>query len=95
VAVAHEAGAPVRQPQVLHGREEGLGLHLDRLGEQAARPGPQQLGQGIVDRIRLTKAHDVGSVLHGVSLSLRGSGRLGHPPRYAALIPSVVTYFPA
>ena len=44
MAVAYEPGAPVRQPQILQGREEGLGLHLHRLGEQAAGPGPQHLG---------------------------------------------------
>src|SRR4051794_38920034 len=87
MTVADEAGTPIRQPEILHGCEEALGLHLDRLSEQAAGPDPQHLGQGIVDRVRLTEPDDGGRAFHGVSLSLRGSGRLGHPPRYAAFTP--------
>ena len=70
--------------------EKGLGLDLDRLGQQAAGAGPQHIRQGIVDRVGLTKPDDVGSLVHGVSLSLRGSGRLdtrldtppSHPRRH-------------
>src|SRR3954453_14772217 len=87
MTVADEAGTPIRQPEILHGCEEDLGLHLDRLSEQAAGPDPQHLGQGIVDRVRLTEPDDVGRAFHGVSPSLRGSGRLGPPPRYAASTP--------
>jgi hypothetical protein len=76
MSVADQAGAAVREPQILHGGEEGLGLELDRLGEQAAGASPQHLGQGTVDLLRLTKPHDVGRAVHGVSLSTRGPGRL-------------------
>ena len=85
--VPHEAGAPVRQPQILHGGQESLRLHLDGLGEQAAGARAQHFGQGIVDLIGLTKTDDVVRGVHRVSLSLRGSGRLRHPPRYAAFTP--------
>jgi len=46
------------------------------LGEQAAGSGSQHLGQGVVNLTRLTQPDDSGRTLHGVSLSLRGSGRL-------------------
>ncbi len=47
-----------------------------RLGKQPARASAQHLGQGIIDLVRLTKANNVDRVVHGVSLSVRGSGRL-------------------
>ncbi|KMO34237.1 hypothetical protein VP06_14880 [Methylobacterium aquaticum] len=50
----------IRQPQILHGAQEGIRLGFDRLGEPAAGVGPQHLGQGIVDLVRLTTPHDVG-----------------------------------
>ena len=56
--------------------KEGLGLQLHGLGEQAAGTGAQHVRQGIVDGLGLTKPDDVGRSLHGVSLSLGGSGRL-------------------
>jgi hypothetical protein len=36
----------------------------------------QDAGQGIIDLIRLTKPDNAAILFHGVSLSLRGSGRL-------------------
>src|SRR3954471_2051452 len=41
-------------------RENGTGPMPGRLSEQAAGPDPQHLGQGIVDRVRLTEPDDVG-----------------------------------
>ena len=48
----------------------------DRLREEPSRSRPQDIRQGIVDLIGLTKPDDVTIRVHGVSLSPRGSGRL-------------------
>ena len=37
---------------------------------------PPGTGQGIVDFIGLTKTYNIAILVHGISLSLRGSGRL-------------------
>ncbi|WP_210252278.1 hypothetical protein, partial [Microvirga tunisiensis] len=55
---------------------KGLSLDLNSLGQQLASASPQNIGQGIVNRVGLTKADNVGSLVRGVSLSRRGSGRL-------------------
>jgi hypothetical protein len=44
---------------------------------------PGKFGQWIVDGVRLTEGNDSGINRHGVSLR-GGSGRIRHPPRYAA-----------
>jgi hypothetical protein len=67
---------PSRQLQLTHAGQEGLGLHLDSLREQLPRAGTQDIRQGIVDLVGLTKADNIDSLFHGVSLSSRGSGRL-------------------
>ncbi len=76
VTVPHQPGPSILQPQVLHRAQERVRLHLDSLGEQVASAATQHLGQGIVEVFGMTKSDDVGRCLHGVSLSLRGSGRL-------------------
>ncbi|WP_292440550.1 hypothetical protein [Mesorhizobium sp.] len=68
--------------EILHLGEKRLGFHLDRLRKQFARAAAKHIRQGIIDFDGLTKANNVDSLVHGVSLSLRGSG----PPRYAALL---------
>jgi hypothetical protein len=93
MAVPNQAITPVRQLQLPHPGQEGLGLQLDRLREKPSCAGPQHIRQGILDRVGLTQADNVGRRVHGVSLSSRGSGRLDTrldtPPQSA-----VVTQFP-
>src|SRR4051812_14671501 len=89
MAVPHQAVAPVGKLQALPCEEKPLGLHLDCLRKQLPRTRSQDIRQWIVDLVGLTQRDNVDILAHGVSLSLRGSGRLRHPPRYAAyLIPS-------
>ena len=71
-----DAAATVRQLEILHGGEERLGLHLDSLREKLPGTRTQDAGQGIIDLVRLTKPDNTAILFHGVSLSLRGSGRL-------------------
>ena len=58
------------------GGEERLGLHLDSLREKLPGTRTQDAGQGIIDLVGLTKPDNTAILFHGVSLSLRGSGRL-------------------
>jgi hypothetical protein len=89
----HDTGASVRKLQVLQRGKKCPNFDLDRLGQKLPRTRTQDIRQWIVDLFGLTKRDNVGSVIHGVSLSLRGSGRLDHPPRYAAyLMPSSPTF---
>jgi len=89
MAVPHQAVAAVGKLQALHCEEKRLGLHLDCLRKQLPRTRSQDIRQWIVDLVGQTQRDNVDILAHGVSLSLRGSGRLRHPPRYAAyLIPS-------
>jgi hypothetical protein len=66
--------------EIPHLGKKRLGLDLDRLRQQFARPGAKHIRQWIIKLVRLTKANNVDSLGHGVSLSSRGSGRLHHPP---------------
>jgi hypothetical protein len=84
--VPDQALASVRQLQIAHAGEKGFSLNLDGLGQQLAGAGAQDIGQGIVNRVGLTQANDVGSVAHGVSLFLKRFWPAGHPPRYVALL---------
>src|ERR1039458_6084808 len=52
------------------------GLHLDSPRKQLPGAGSKDICQGIVDLVRLTKPDNTAILIHGVSLSLRGSGRL-------------------
>jgi hypothetical protein len=76
MAMPDQTVAAVRQLQVAHLSQEGLSLILNRLGQQFAGASSQNIRQGIIDRIGLTQAQNIGSLVHGVSLSRRGSGRL-------------------
>src|SRR5437762_766261 len=62
--------------EILHRRKESLGLQFDRLCKQPPRAGAKDIRQWIIKLVGLTKANNVDSLVHGVSLSLRGSGRL-------------------
>ena len=70
-----DAVATIRQLEILHGGER-LGLHLDSLREKLSGTRTQDTGQGIIDLVGLTKSNNTAILFHGVSLSLRGSGRL-------------------
>jgi len=75
--VPHEPGAPIGELQILPVGQERLHLQVHSLREQPPGAGAQHIRQGVVDVIGLTKADDVGNLSSiGVSLSLRGSGRL-------------------
>src|ERR1039458_787047 len=71
-----DAVATVRQFEILHGGEEHLGLHLDSLCKQLPGARSKDIRQGIIDLVGLTKPNNTAILVHGVSLSLRGSGRL-------------------
>src|ERR1019366_2760622 len=71
-----DAAATVRQFEILHGGEEHLGLHLDSLCKQLPGARSKDIRQGIIDLVGLTKPNKTAILVHGVSLSLRGSGRL-------------------
>ena len=89
VTVPHHTVPTVGKLQVLHRGEKRLGLTLDGLRKKPPYTRSQDIHQLIVDLVAMTKRGNVASLFHGASLSLRGSRRLRHPPRYAAyLIPS-------
>jgi hypothetical protein len=48
-----------------------------------------------VDLVGLTKRDNVGSLIHGVSLSLTGFWRASTPAAIRRLFQSVITHFPA
>ncbi|RWD32986.1 MAG: hypothetical protein EOS34_19850 [Mesorhizobium sp.] len=55
--------------EILHLGKKRLGFHLDRLRKQFARAAAKYIGQGIIDFVGLTKANNVDSLVHRVSLS--------------------------
>ena len=75
-------------------RDKGFSLCPKCSGQHPARPVPGNLGQRIVNRFRLTQGDDVGIFRHRRIVPSGSSGRLGHPPRYAAFS-NTVTHFPA
>ena len=68
----HDTGAPVGQLQILHHGKKRLDFDLHGLRQKL----PQNIGQWIIHIVGLTKGNNIASLIHGVSLSLRGSGRL-------------------
>ena len=76
--MAHKTIAAVRKPEVLHRLEKCLSLQLG--------PRSQDICQWIVNVTWLARRENVAILVHGVSLSWRASGRLRHPPRYAAYL---------
>src|SRR4051812_29782966 len=76
VAVPHQAVATVGKLQAFHRGEKRLGFHLHSLRKQLPRTRAQDIRQWIVDLVRLTQRDNVAILIHGVSLSSRGSGRL-------------------
>jgi len=66
----------ISKPEVLHLGKKRLGFQLDSLRQQLSRTRSQDIGQGIIDLVGVTKTNNIAILIHGVSLSLRGSGRL-------------------
>jgi hypothetical protein len=48
MTMPNHAAATGRQPEIFHGGEERLGLHLDRLREKLPGTQTQDAGQGII-----------------------------------------------
>jgi hypothetical protein len=78
----------ISKPEVLHLSKKRLGFQLDRLRQQLSRTRSKDIGQGIIDLVGLTKTNNIAILIHGVSLSLRGSGRLDTRLDTAYLTPS-------
>nr|WP_284275211.1 hypothetical protein [Bradyrhizobium iriomotense] len=76
----HDTGASVGKLQVLHHGKKCLDFGLDSLRHKLPCTGAQDIGQRIIDLVGLTKRDNVASLVHSVSLSLRGSSRLDTPP---------------
>src|SRR5674476_602083 len=76
MTMPNDTVATIRQLEIPHGGKERLGLHLDSLYQQSAGAVSKDIRQGIVDLVRQTKTDNTAILIHGVSLSLRGSGRL-------------------
>jgi hypothetical protein len=76
MTVANNTISPISKPELLHRGKKHLGLQLDSLREQLSRARSQDIGQGIIDLVGVTKTNNIAILIHGVSLSLRGSGRL-------------------
>src|SRR5262249_38315771 len=72
----HDTGASVGKLQILHRGKKRLDFDLHGLRQKLPRTSTQNIGQWIVDLVGLTKGNNLASLVHGVSLSLRGSGRL-------------------
>ena len=86
--------ASVRKLQILHSGEESLGLDLNSLREKLPSASSKDICQWIIDLAGLAKWNNVANLFHGVSLSLRGSGRLD-TRLDRRLSHSVITQFPA
>jgi hypothetical protein len=94
MAMPDQTVTAIGELEILHGSEEGLRLHLDSLRQKLAGARSQNTRQGIIDLIGLTKASDVDSLIHGVSLSrevLAGST----PASIRRPSHSVITHIPA
>jgi hypothetical protein len=74
--------------------EESLGLDLNSLREKLPSASSKDICQWIIDLAGLAKWNNVANLFHGVSLSLRGSGRLD-TRLDRRLSHSVITQFPA
>ncbi len=76
MTVPHQAISAIGKLQLLHRGEEYLRLHLDSLRKKLPRTESQDIGQWIVNLVGLTQRDNLAILVHGVSLSSRGSGRL-------------------
>jgi len=85
---------PIRQGLLGMLRDEGVSLCAKCSGQHPARPVAGDLDQRIVNRFRLTQGDDVCIVGHRRIVPSGSSGRLDHPPGYAAFS-NPVTQFSA
>jgi hypothetical protein len=85
MAMSHDALAPIRQPLVLHRRQERIGFRLNGFRQQAPRAASQNRRQRIFNLIGLTEGNNAAITRHGVSAP-SGVQAGFHPPRYAALL---------
>ena len=92
VTMSHDTGAPVGQLQILHRGEKRLDFDLHGLRQKLPSASSQNIGQWIVDIVGLTKGNNIASLVHGVSLSSRGYGRLD---TRLDTPPIVITHFPS
>jgi hypothetical protein len=76
MTVPDNSVSPIGKSEVLHLRKKHLGFQLDSLRQQLSRARSQDIGQGIIDLVGVTKTYNIAILIYGVSLSLRGSGRL-------------------
>src|SRR5471032_2168358 len=74
--MTHQSVATIGQLQMLHTGKKNFGFQLDRARKKLPGSSLKNIRQWIVDLTGLTKANNVDNLVHGVSLSLRGSGRL-------------------
>ena len=79
--------------EILHRGKESLGLEFDRLRKQPARAAAKDIRQWIIKLVGLTKANNVDSLVHGVSLLWRfGLASTTAPIRRPTQ--TVITQFP-
>jgi hypothetical protein len=76
MAMVDKPRPAIGEPPLGHLRQEALSFRFDRLRQQAACPQPQHRRQRVVDGLRLPERDYRAILVHGVSLSLRVSGRL-------------------
>src|SRR6185312_8120976 len=76
IAVPDHPGPAIRQLQLCRRLQKRPQFDLDSPGEQLSGSVAQDFCQWIINSRRLTEGQNPGSLVHGVSLSSRGSGRL-------------------
>jgi hypothetical protein len=82
--MTHQSFATIGQLQMLHTGTRNFGFQLDRARKKLPGSSPKNNRQWIADLTGLTKANNVDNLVHGVSLSLRGSGRLDTRPPHSS-----------
>merc|ERR1711969_451702 len=82
--MANETSATIGKSLLLHRSEESGGFRLDRLGKKSPSAIAENRGQGIIDRVGMSKCGNGAIRRHGRIAPSGGSGRSDHPPRYAA-----------
>jgi len=91
--VSHDALPTIRQSLCSELLEESRYLSFQGRREHPPRAFSRNLGERVFDGFWMSELDHPGIVGHGVSLLLGGSGRLDHPPRYAAF-PTFITQLP-
>lgn len=93
LTMPHDTSAAVGKLQIIHRGKKCLDFDLDGLRQKLPRTSAQNIGQWIIDLVGLTKLENVASLVDGVSLSLRDSGRLD-TASIRRLSHAVITHFP-